>query len=133
MELTFYLFKNRENRMKNNIIILVALLTLSGCMTTQSGKDPAAYEASLNTAKRVLKSNRALERYENYYDFPSHKAFAQSKVSAAYSYSSFNAEKEYAIEKALELCHEALLKRYDEITDSVSCEIVNIDNEWVTQ
>jgi len=119
--------------MKNSALILLALLTLSGCVTTRSEKDPAAYEASLNTAKIILKSNQGVERYEKYYDLVSHKAFAQSKVNSAGAYSSGNAKREYAIENALELCNKRLLKRYDEITDKVSCEIVNVDNEWVSQ
>jgi len=119
--------------MKKSALTLVALFTLSGCATTLSEEDPAAYEASLDSAKVILKSNQALNKYKKYYNFPGHKAFAQSKVNGTGGYSVNNTSKEYAIEVALELCHQRLLKRYEEITDSVSCEIVNVDNEWVTK
>lgn len=119
--------------MKNNTWVLVTLLALSGCSTALSEQNPTAYEESLKKAKIILKSNKGVDKYEKYYNSNFHKAFAQSKVNGAGGYSTNKTSKKFAIESALEHCHQRLLKNYDEITDRVSCEIVNVDNEWVTK
>ena len=118
--------------MKINICMLVAVIFLTGC-TTLSEKNPKHYEESLKKAQTIIKSNKGVGKYEKYYNSHFHKAFAQSKVNGAGGYSTNKTSKEFAIEAALELCHQRLLKKYDEITDRVSCEIVNVDNEWVTK
>lgn len=118
--------------MKNKLSLLCVAVILSGCAST-SEKDPEAYAKSLAQAKTVLKSNRAIELYQKYYDLPDNKAFAQSKVSGAVSYVTFSGSKELAASQALERCNDLLLKRHSEITDKVSCKIVNVNNEWISE
>lgn len=96
--------------MKNEICILLTAVALTGCATTLSTKDPAAYEASLEQAKTTLKTNNALAMFEKYYNKPDHKAWAQSKATKASSYVTNKTTAEYAIELALENCNQQLLK-----------------------
>ena len=127
--------------MNNKIWVLLGLFSLSGCSASfslgspdsLSDLDPIAYEKSLEVAKVTLKSNKGVKKYKKYYNAPTHKALAQSKVNSVGGYATNKTSKEYAIEAALESCHRRLLKKYDEITDRVSCEIINIDNEWQTK
>jgi len=123
----------KGDMMKKSALILVTLATLSGCVTPQSEQYSAEYEESLTTARKILKNSQVVDKYQKYYSYTSHKAFAKSKINSVWSYSAGNTKKEYAIEKALASCNEQLLKNYDQITDSVSCEIVNINNEWVNK
>ena len=109
------------------------IVVLTGCASSLSRKNPVEFAESLAEAKTILKSNRAIEVYQKYYDLPTHKAFAQSKISSVAAYATFRGTKRLAISEALKNCNELLLKRHDEITDKISCEIVNIDNEWVSE
>ena len=118
--------------MKNKLSVLCVAVVLSGCASL-SEENPEAYAESLVQAKTVLKSNRAIELYQKYYDLPDNKAFAQSKVSGAVYYVTFSGSKKLAASQALERCNDLLLKRHSEITDKVSCEIVNVNNEWVSE
>lgn len=119
--------------MKNKICILLTAFAFTGCATTLSTKDPAAYAESYDKAAVTLKTNNALSMFEKYYNKPDHKAWAQSKTTKASSYVTNKTTTEHAIELALENCNQQLLKKYDEVTDKMSCEIINIDNEWVTK
>lgn len=118
--------------MKKTICLLFTAIILTGCSAV-SEKEQAEYAKSLEQAKTILKSNKAVEKYEVYYDQESHKAWAQSNIDAKWAYTSDKTTKEHAMDTAIKLCHKSLLKKYDEITDSVSCEIVNVDNQWVTK
>ena len=102
---------------------------MSGCSTQLSEKQPEQYANSLEKAKTLIKSNRGVDKYEKYYNAPSHKAFAQSKINSTGSFATNKTSKEYAIETALEDCNRRLLKKYDAITEKVSCKIINVDNE----
>ncbi|MCV2403248.1 hypothetical protein OFY17_10190 [Marinomonas sp. C2222] len=102
------------------------------------GKDsnttkPSDYATALEKAKKVLKSNRAIPLFEKYYHKPNHKVFVQSKVHAGVAYSTNKTSVEAAKEIAMGTCHKNLLKKYAEITDEISCEVINIDGEWVTE
>ncbi|TEW52442.1 hypothetical protein [Psychromonas algicola] len=119
--------------MKIKLCILLTAIALSGCATTLSEENPSAYAESLAQAKVIFKSKTGAPRYEKYYNFPNHKAWAQSKVSSANSYVTNKTSKEFAIEIAIENCNQLLLKKYSKITDRVSCEIINVDNEWVSK
>ena len=123
---------NKRIYMKIKLCILLTAIALSGCATTFSEENPSAYAESLAQAKVLLKSNKGVEKYEKYYNLSNHKALAQSKVSSAGAYSSNRTSKKFAMESALEICNQRLLKKYSEITDRVSCEIINVDNEWVS-
>jgi hypothetical protein len=116
--------------MKNKVCLLFVVLVLAGCATTD---EENLYAESLAQAKTILKSNRSVEMYEKYYHKPNHKAFVQSKVNGTSAYATFNTSTEFAIESALERCNDMLRKKYKEITDKVSCEVVNIDNKWITK
>lgn len=119
--------------MKKYICVLVAIVSLTACTTTPSDADPLAYKKSLEQAKTILKTNKSVKKYEKYYNLPNSKAFAQSKVNSAAAYATNKTSVKFAMDIALEICHQRLLKKYDAITDRVSCEIVNVDNEWVSK
>ncbi|TCS42060.1 hypothetical protein [Reinekea marinisedimentorum] len=119
--------------MKNQICIFLTAFALTGCATTLSTKDPAAYEESYEQAKVTLKTNNALGMYEKYYNKPDHKAWAQSKGTRASSYVTNKTTADFAIELALENCNQQLLKKYDEVSDRIACEIINVDNQWVSK
>lgn len=118
--------------MKNKLTVLCVAVVLSGCASL-SEKNPEAYAESLAVAKETLKTNTNVDKYKKYYNAPNHKAFALSKVSSAAAYSSNHASKRSAMESALDICNERLLKKQNKITDKVSCEIVNVDNEWIVK
>lgn len=110
------------------IILLVSVL--SGC-STLSDKNPDMYAESFEQAKIILKSNNALKRFKKYYNAPNHKALAQSKINGAGAFATNNTSEKHAIESALAICQQRLLKKFEKITDEVSCEIVNVNNVWV--
>ena len=121
-----------ESKIVRNIIALILLVALTGCAVL-SETERSAYNESLEKAKTIIKSNKGVEVYKKYYWYTQHKAMAQSKVSSAGGYAKNMTSRDFAIEIALEQCHKRLLMRYDEITDKVSCEIINVDNEWVNK
>ena len=118
--------------MKNKLCLLFTVLVLTGCATT-SDEENTLYAQSLEQANITLKSNNAVKLYKKYYYKPDHKAFAQSKINSTVAYATNRTGTEYAIEAALKKCHELLLKKYDEISGEVSCEVVNIDNQWMSK
>lgn len=114
--------------MKRAASLLLSVALLSGCALTRVDEDPAAYASSLAQAKEILKSNSALEKYETYYNKRDHKAMAQSKTRSAGSYAANRTSQAQAIEDALAMCND----RLKVVTELVACEIINVDNEWVT-
>jgi hypothetical protein len=116
--------------MNNKLYLLIAVISLSGC-ARQSEQNPEQYAKSLETAKTIIKHNTGINKYERYYNAPNHKAWAKSKVSGAWSYTADHYSKESAMEEVLKRCNNNLLKKYDAITEEISCEIINVDNEWI--
>lgn len=95
-----------------------------------SPQNNISFEESYKKAKKVLKSNKALNKYEKYYYENENKAIAQSKINSAWQFVYNRTSKEYAIEDALNMCNQRLLKKYDKLTDLVSCELIKVNNEW---
>ncbi|MCV2403247.1 hypothetical protein OFY17_10185 [Marinomonas sp. C2222] len=105
--------------------MLAVLVVLAGC-----AKDPV-YLESLQQGEHLLRSEKAVQFYEKYYEYPQHKAFAQSKNGSLRAYASYKTNEIYAIEDALARCNTGVLKYVDKLTLKDSCEVLNINNEWV--
>lgn len=118
--------------MNYKLCLILAVILLSGC-ARKSEKYPDHYAQSLETAKTVLKRNSGVDKYEKYYNARNHKAWAQSKVSGIWSFSVDYYSKESVIAEVLQRCNDHLSRQYGAITEEVSCEIINVDNEWVNE
>lgn len=121
--------------MKKNICLLLAPLVLVGCSSFSelSEQNPTQYAESYKKAESIFKRNRALENFEKDYNAANHKAIAVSKVSTHVGFSNDRMTEKLAIEDALERCNDYLLKKHKEITSTITCEIVNVDNKWITK
>jgi len=121
--------------MKKNICLLLAPIILAGCSSFYdlSERNPTEYAESFKKAESILKRNRALENFKKYYNSANHKAIAVSKVSSHVGFSKDFSNEKLAIEDALGRCNNYLLKKHKEITSEVTCEIVNVDNKWITK
>lgn len=117
-------------RIKKSVYLLLSTIIFTGC--TSNPEDQHKYEKALSKAKEVIKSNKAINAFETYYDAPNNKAFAQSKVSGIATYAINRSSEKVAIDDALHRCNYLLIKvaKYKKITNDISCEIVNVNDEW---